>query len=199
MNIGLIIIGLIILAVVVFAAYRYLIVHIQNRKLHEKRFARIKPLIDKLESGHELTQSEILPFVTDLLTRLSAFQVLNDYKKTALIPKEIYSIEKGAESNLANWLAFPTELDRCPDEMEFVKRTTFFAFNKNAHYYVFKFRTHEPHWAAKNGWMIGIDGPYFDESQPYEQPGGTFSRLNGFETTSADEEAKWVHENIGIR
>lgn len=111
-------------------------------------------------------------------------------------------IVKGAESNLANWLEFPTELDACPDEMEHIKRVTFDfdGRNNNVHYEVFKYRVNEPHWAAKNGWMLGVVGPFFDDSKPYDHPGATFSRTGStVDKVSPDEEAKWVHENISMR
>jgi hypothetical protein len=147
-----------------------------------------------------VTSGDVLPFATNLLTRETTFQLLNEHGKTDLFPKELYSIEKGAESNLANWLEFPTELDSCPDEIEHVKKVTIDFDSNNVHYHVFKFRVNEPHWAAKDGWMLGIVGPYFDDSEPYHFPGATFSRLNSkFDTTSPDEEAKWVHENISLR
>jgi hypothetical protein len=48
--------------------------------------------------------------------------------------------------------------------------------------------------------MLGVAGPYFDDSQPYDFPGATFARVDSkFGVISAEEEAKWVHENIGLR
>jgi hypothetical protein len=82
--------------------------------------------------------------------------------------------------------------------MELVKKVTYKIENENVYYYVFKFRINEPHWAAKDGWMLGVVGPYFDDSKPYDFPGGTFSRLSKIDSVSADDEAKWVHENIAM-
>jgi len=84
--------------------------------------------------------------------------------------------------------------------MKLVKRVTIKYDNNNVYYYVFKFKINEPHWAAKDGWMLGVVGPYFDDSKPYDFPSGTFSRLSSkYETTSPDDEAKWVHENISMK
>jgi hypothetical protein len=44
-------------------------------------------------------------------------------------------------------------------------------------YHVFKYRVNEPHWAAKDGWMLGVVGPYFDDSKATDWPHSTFSRL----------------------
>ena len=55
----------------------------------------------------------------------ATYQLLSDYNKINLFPEEYNTLVKGAESNLANWLEFPTELDACPDEIEHIKRVTF--------------------------------------------------------------------------
>ncbi|TRX30429.1 hypothetical protein FNW52_20240 [Flavobacterium sp. ZT3R18] len=202
MKIVFIIIGLIVLVIVVFAIYRFIIVKRQNSKLNKERFERVKELYEKLESGQDLTEQNILPYAQNILTRQTAFQLLEEHNKTNLFPKEYYSLIKGAESSLANWLEFPTELDACPDEIEHIKRVTFDFDGENnfVHYEVFKYCVNEPHWAAKDGWSLGVVGPYFDDSKPYDFAQATFSRISSkFDNVAADEEAKWVHENISMR
>ncbi len=197
-----IIIGLIILAIVLFVVYRLVTVKRQNKKLNAERFDRVKELYVKLESGQELTENDILPFAKNILTRQTAFQLLTHHNKANLFPKEYNTLIKSAESNLANWLEFPTELDACPDEIEHIKRVTldFDGQNNFVHYEVFKYRVNEPHWAAKDGWILGIVGPYFDDSKPYDFPQATFSRVTStLDKVTPDEEAKWVHENISMR
>ncbi|QEH41920.1 FeoB-associated Cys-rich membrane protein [Chitinophaga sp. XS-30] len=202
MKIVFIVIGLIVLAIVVFAVYRLITVNRQNNKLNAERFDRVKELYDKLESGQELTENDVLPFAKNILTRQMAFQLLADHNKTNLFPKEYNTLIKGAESNLANWLEFPTELDACPDEIEHIKRVTFDFDGQNnfVHYEVFKYRVNEPHWAAKDGWILGVVGPYFDDSKPYDFAQATFSRVSStLDKVTPDEEVKWVHENISMR
>jgi hypothetical protein len=197
MNVIVFVIGLIILVAILFIVYRYVTVQIQNKKLSQSRFDRIKPLHEKLESRQDLHPEFIFPYAQNLLTRQEAFLMLNHYNRADLFPKEFYTIEKGAESNLAIWLEFPTELGACPDEIELVKKVSLDIDSNKFLYFVFKFRINEPHWASKDGWMIGVVGPYYDNSRPYDFPSATFSRFDSrFETTSPDEEAKWVHENI---
>lgn len=69
--------------------------------------------------------------------------------------------------------------------------------DNNAIYHVFRFKINEPHWAAQNGWMLGVVGPYFDDSKPYDFPHATFSRLDS--KISPEEEVHWVHKNIAMR
>jgi len=198
----LIIIGLIVLAIAVFLVYRLRTVKKQNKKLNEQRFDRIKPLYDKLESGQSITPEDVLPYATNLLSRETTFQLLNAHNKSEIFPKQYYTVVKGAESHLANWLEFPTELNACPDEIEHIKRVTFDFDGKNnfVHYEVFKYRVNEPHWAAKDGWILGVVGPYFDDSKPYDKAQATFSRVSStLEKVAPDDEAKWVHENISMK
>jgi hypothetical protein len=202
MKVFLIIIGLIVLAIIIFAAYRFIKVKRQNRKLNAARFDRVKVLYEKLENGQELAEQDILPFAKNVLTREMTFQLLNDRNKINLFPKEYNTLIKGAESNLANWLEFPTELGVCPDEIEHIKRVTFdFDGAHNfVHYEVFMYGVDEPHWAAKDGWILGVVGPYFNDSKPYDFAHATFSRVSStLDKITADEEAKWVHENISMR
>ena len=202
MNILLIIIIAIVAIIVLFIIYRLIAFRKAGIQASKKRFERIKPLYDILANGQTPTQEDIYDYAKNLLTRETAFRLLKEHGKSDLFPTAFYNIEKGAESNLATWLEFPTELDGCPDEMEHVKKVSidFDGENNFVHYHVFKFRTNEPHWAAKEGWMVGVVGPYFDDSDPYDFPHATFSRLSSkFGTTSPDEEAAWVHKNISLK
>ena len=201
MKIILIVIGLIILAVIIFVVYRNLVVNSQNAKLNAVRFERVKVLREKLESEQYLTEKDVLPFAQNLLTREMTYQLLSDYNKTELFPDEYFSIVKGAESELVNWLEFPTELGVCPDEIEHIKRVTFDFDGENhfVHYEVFKFKVNEPHQAATDGWLLGVVGPYFDESEPYDLASSTFSRFSPLDKITPEEEVKWVDEHITMK
>jgi len=200
MNVFLIIIGVIVLLVGGFLLYRYLIVGRQNRQLNKRRFQRVQALRDKLEAQITPAESEVRSFAENLLTREFTFQLLQEHNQLDLFPEALNNLQSGAASNLANWLEFPTELDACPDEMEHLQRETFTLDDGLVHYEVFKYRVNEPHWAAKDGWILGVVGPYFDDSKPYDFPGATFSRFSTLAgSITPREEARWVHENIALR
>ena len=201
MNATIIILAILIM-VIVLLIYRFLKVNRRNKKLQEERYERIKELHIKIKEEKPLTQEDIFPYADNLLLREPTYDLLRTFNKTDLFPKEFYTIVKGAESNLANWLEFPTELDSCPDEIEHITRETIdYDGQKNfVHYEVFKYRVNAPHWASENGWMLGVVGPYFDDSNPYDHPHATFSRVSStINNTTTREEAKWVHENISMR
>ena len=200
MKVVFIVIGVIVISLLLFAIYRYIVVKIQNNKLNKIRLERVEPIYEKLRKKIELKEEEVLPFASNILTRESTYQLLKEFNKTELFPEIYYTIEKGAESHLANWLEFPTELDSCPDKIELEEKVRIDFDGNNVFYYVFKFLTNEPHWASITGWMFGVVGPYFDDSQPYDFAGSTFSRLTPKESEiSAQDEAKWVHQNIAMR
>jgi hypothetical protein len=85
-----------------------------------------------------------------------------------------------AEAEMATWLAYPTELGAAPDEIELLRTVEFESPDGPVDLFVFRFRTHQPHWAAEDGWMIGVAGPYLRSLQPTTHGlGYTFSKLDG--------------------
>jgi len=182
-----------------FRIYRHSKFAKANRMVSRKRSKRIQPLYDKLRSGQPVTTTDIYDYAKNIMTREMTFKILQRNGNAAIFPNEFNTFEKAAESNLANWLEFPTELNTCPDEIEYIKRVAIGHSSENIFYYyeVFKFRVDEPHRAAKKGWILGVVGPYFNDSKPYDHPGCTFSRLSlKSNNGSAEQEAQWVHENI---
>ena len=99
-----------------------------------------------------------------------------------LMPPATRTQGKLAEAELVHWLMFPTELGRAPDDIEEVMVVPMRHHAGPADLYVFKFRTLEPHWAASEGWTIGVAGPYLRREQPTSNSlGATFSRFERYE------------------
>lgn len=160
----------------------------------KQKYNSINSLTQKLEARQQITDEEILKLVTQPGLRQAVHQVLSSYNRKELFPKLYDTVEKGAESFLVTWLEFPTELGRAPDEIKFLSKIS--VDHGDSMYYVFQYRSHQPRWAAKLGWMIGITGPYSSDSSPYDLPHRIFSRFNTLGSISLEEEVKWVHENI---
>ena len=199
MSTTILIITAIVLVIAAFIIYRLIAVKNAAKKRMREDFDRLKPLIDKLESNEIVSAIDVYPFAANLLTRTNTYLLLKQKGKETLFPNEFYTLEKGAESDMANWLEFPTEMGACPDEIEHVKQVIIDFDGNNVMYHVFKFRINEPHWAAKKGWMFGVVGPFFDDSKPYDKAVATFSRLNSISATTPEEETEWVHKNISMR
>lgn len=200
MKIAFIVVGVGLLCVVLFIAYRYFALKKESAQTHKLRFERIRPLYESLINEEEIKKETLLEYAKDNTTRVLTYQILAEYQKIELFPNEYLTIESAAESSLVNWLEFPTELDKVPDDIEHLKRVKIAFDGSDVFYHVFQYRTNEPHWAAKNGWMLGVVGPYFEDSKPYDFPAATFSRCSSkVGEVEPENEAKWVHENIALK
>jgi hypothetical protein len=106
--------------------------------------------------------------------------------RRALFPARFLTQAALAESDMVRWLAFPTELGQPPDEIELVKVVSRDTPDGPADLYLFKFRTHAPHWAAKDGWMAGVSGPFLRADPPTSAGDGTFSSFEPWGARSED-------------
>ena len=96
-----------------------------------------------------------------------------------------------AQEQLSTWLAYPTELAARPDEIQPVGSAEVATEEGPADMFIFRFRTREPHWAAHNGWMIGVAGPYVRSQQPTREGHSyTFSALTPEDEKSLDEHVR---------
>ncbi|MGH9819883.1 MAG: hypothetical protein ACRD43_06910 [Pyrinomonadaceae bacterium] len=132
-----------------------------------------------------------MPFARGVATRQATYEFLLYNDLVDLFLREMWTIEKAAEGRLVQWLESPNELGASPDEIEPVKPVPIDFDGKKAFYHVFKFRINEPHWAAGNGWMSGVVGPYVDDGEPYDCPDAVFSRLNS-SSDDPEDEVRWV-------
>jgi len=163
------------------------------KKFITKKYNALSNLRQKLAEAQAISEEEILNLVTQPGLRQAVHQLLTSYGRGELFPPAYETFEKGSESYLTTWLEFPTELGRAPDEIKFL---TTVSADSGEVYYVFRYRSHQPRWAARLDWMVGVVGPYSSVSSPYDVPKRIFSRFNTVGSISPEEEVKWVHENI---
>src|SRR5687768_5799878 len=177
----------ILLVVPVTLFFRDLYVNIRLQRTSMKKYRAMKVLIDKLASKKPVTESEILAIAQNPSLRIVLFRALEAYGCPQLFPKEFHTEEKGAESYMVNWLEFPTELGRAPDQILILQVITI-EWELRVHYYAFKFKTSAPKWAKKLEWMIGVCGPYNELNTPFDVPSKIFSRFNQVNDFSAETE-----------
>jgi hypothetical protein len=118
------------------------------------------------------------------------YGALNRLGQSALFPNQYRTQKAFAEAEMVNWLVYPTELNRAPHEIELMKVISVDTGSSNGtcDYYLFRFRTAEPHWAAKNGWMAGIAGPFAQKDQPTTDAlGDTFSTFAKWDAKTPDD------------
>ncbi len=187
-----ILISILVLTLLLGAAWLYRDFYVKRevKKLAFKKYEIIKPLMQKLNSKEEVSESDVLILAKDPSLRNAVFRALEACDRQNLFPSEYSSHEKAAESFLVNWLEFPTELGAAPDEIEFLEKITL-TESEQLDYYVFKYRT-----KARYNWMIGVSGPYPTEYEMYEAPLRVFSRFKIVGSITPALEVKWVHENI---
>ena len=155
----------------------------------------IAPLIAKLARGDTISKEEVEMMVQNGSVTHAAYRALKAYGRLDLFPSDFLTIEKGAESFLITWLEYPTEVGEAPNEIQLFTTIALDGI-LNLTYYVFKYKMRTDHWAGGYNWMFGVVGPYHPHSKPYDIPAKIFSRFNSTDTTTAEEEARWVHENV---
>jgi hypothetical protein len=194
MAIALVCLCLIFLAMVVMF-FRDYYVRLKVQHLASKKYAAMTTFIEKLAVNTPVSETELTEIAENPSLRIPLFHALKAYNREGAFPIKFYTEEKGAESYMVNWLEFPTELGVAPDEIALV-RVIPLDPERQGHYYVFKFKTSKPHWAKNLKWMIGVCGPYDENSKAFDLPRRIFSRFKEIGEINVLDEVKWVHENI---
>jgi hypothetical protein len=140
------------------------------------------------EFGEDLNTKDVENIANYPEMRGALVERLQGTHQFSLIPSTLTSQLALAESNLVDWLTFPTELNSVPDEIKFLKKTKAEG-QPDQDMYFFRFRIDQPHWAAEDGWMIGWSGPFPRKGPPQLSASGTFSELekwDGVESPSVE-------------
>jgi hypothetical protein len=143
-----------------------------------------------LRLGEEVSEEDILDIASSAETRNMLYEQLSALGHLDLYPEEFRTQAAFAEGDMVRWLTFPTELARVPDEIElmYVLGVDGGVLKGVLDYYLFRFRTFEPHWAAEDGWMAGVSGPYPRDAEPSPtSPGDTFSHFEPWDSKTPEE------------
>lgn len=111
---------------------------------------------------------------------------LKEQGQLALFPQKYLTQEALAESELVDWLIFPTELGMAPDEIELMKVVPVDTGEPGGiyDYYVFRFR----HPEATNGWMAGVAGSFLRSDEPTADANGdTWSSFESWDSKTPEE------------
>lgn len=92
-----------------------------------------------------------------------------------------------AYADMVQWLTFGTELGREPDEIELMASYRYSEDGDDGEVFLFRFRTFEPDWAAKDGWMAGVAGPFTPDGDVAGGPSMTFSSFTPWESKAPSE------------
>ncbi|HYT90514.1 MAG TPA: hypothetical protein VEL76_17540 [Gemmataceae bacterium] len=119
------------------------------------------------------------------------FELLRGLNKLDLFPPKYRTWDAFAAANMVNWLMYPTELGRQPDQLK--KMAVFISTSPEGEraLYVWRFRSDDGPWYA------GVSGPYLREGEPGPLHGGsTFSRFDKWGQATAEEHAAAVLETL---
>jgi hypothetical protein len=155
---------------------------------------RLFAITSLLHHGQDVPQDAIDDAAAAAETRRWLYRDLVKMNQAQRFPKKYLTREAMAESDMVDWLTYPTELGRAPDEIELMKTLPGPTPPDGGptDLYVFRFRTREPHPAAAKGWLAGVAGPYPREGTAPEDFGGTFSTFEPWDAKSPEEHARAV-------
>jgi hypothetical protein len=168
-----------------------------GRRAYRELALRLGPVLEALERGEEPRREDLVRFARDRATRRVLHDALSQHEKLALFPREYLRWELVAEGDLVGWLCHPHELGCAPDEIELMGQVPAPA---GAHagrtYFVFRYRTKPPHWAADQGWLAGVAGPYALAEEPAPWAPGTFSRFEAWDSRTPEQHVAATHAAV---
>jgi hypothetical protein len=174
--------GLLLLAVV-FLFWRLTSVGRGMRKRDEKLLARFDAIGKKMEAGQPVSPDEIEALAVRPENRFMLFVLLREMKRPELLPTNYSSSVSQGESALAYWMMHPNELQDAPEMIELVETLTRNVGGEIAEFHVYRYKMAQGHWAAKDGWILGLAGPMTQGVDPYSSLPGAFSRVGDVEGT----------------
>jgi hypothetical protein len=142
-----------------------------------------------LRHGREVPAEVFDAIAASPEVRSRLHESLKELKRGDLFPAKYATPESFAEAEMVEWLVYPTELGRTPHEIDLAATFDGQGDDADRRYYLFRFRTRAPHWAAEKGWMAGIAGPFDSSASP--QPAIASSTFSTF--TPWDEKSPRDH------
>jgi len=189
-------VGVVVAAIVVFVVWRLWATVVGGSRAYAALRARIRPVVARLEAGEEPPAEDLERFAADRSTRKVLHEELEAHGKLDLFPARFLTQEAMAEADLCAWLNHPNELAAVPDDIELMEILPAPGDADAGRYYLFRYRMHSPHWAANDGWMAGVAGPYPADGPVARFAPGTFSRFERWDTRTPDEHVRVTHDLV---
>jgi hypothetical protein len=159
--------------------------------------ALIEPVETRLVAGTNPDARDLERFAQDRATRRVLYDALEHHHKLALFPSRYLTPEAMAEADLAMWLNHPNELGAVPDEMELMATLPAPPPGfEHQRYFLFRYKTKPPHWAAKDGWLAGVAGPYPVDGPVAAGASGTFSTFEPYDSKAPEEHVRTTHQLV---
>ena len=169
--------GIIVGLLVAFVVWRWTSVARGMRQRDEKLLARLDPVARRIELGQAVSAQEMDALAGRPEMRFMLFAMLREMKRPELLPANYSSSVAQGESALAYWMMHPNELQDAPDAIELVETITRPIDGQESDFHVYRYKMSAGHWAAKDGWTLGLAGPMKRDEEPYSALPGAFSRV----------------------
>lgn len=197
MNMALITVAVLVAVVVAFTAWRLWATYAGGGRSYARLAAQIEPVETRLVAGENPDAADLERFAQNRATRKVLYDALEHHQKLALFPSKYLTPEAMAEADLVVWLSHPNELGAVPDEMELMATLPAPAPGFEHHrYFLFRYKTKAPHWAAKDGWLAGVAGPHSIDGPVAPGAPGTFSRFESYDSKAPEEHVRTTHELV---
>ena len=180
-KIVLIVVGSIIGLIVVFIIWRIAATVRGMGTRDEKLLQRLDPIANRIQAGEPVSAEEIADLAARPELRFMLFTMLRELKRPDLLPPNYSSSVAQGESGLVYWMMHPNELQDAPETIELVETIKREVNGREADFHVYRYKMAAGHWAAKDGWLLGLSGPMTDGVEPYSERPPAFSRCSDTE------------------
>lgn len=187
-----IVIALFAFLLIAFVVWRWTSVARGERQRDEKLVALIDPIGRKIDAGEHVSPEEVEALAARPELRHLLFAALRRMHRPDLLPRQYSSSADQGESALAYWLMHPNELQDVPETIASVQTIRRPVNGREADFHVYRYQIPTGHWAAKDGWLLGLAGPMSTGVEPYAELPGAFSRAGDIEgKVKPDELVDW--------
>jgi hypothetical protein len=175
-----------VILIIAFMWWRSTSVTRGKRKRDAKILTALQPIIDKLSNKESVSATEVEALARQPQYRPMLYDALRHFERLDLFPAEALTLKSQAAGILAQWMMHPNELQDAPSEIELVDEIEKEFKPGPGKFLVFRFRMPAGHWAAEDGWLLGLAGPFFKDDEPYSAAAfARYSDKHG-ETTPAE-------------
>jgi hypothetical protein len=169
-------VGSLVVAFVAFICWRYTSVARGARQRDEKLLVVLDPIAEKLSKKEPVTAEEIANLSRQPQYRPMLYHLLKHFERLDLFPAEALRIAAQGAGILAYWMMHANELQDAPDQIELVEEVERDLQGERGRFLVFRYRMPPGHWAERDGWLLGLAGPFLDKDLPYSGVAVGFSR-----------------------
>lgn len=151
-------------------------------------------LVAHLVVGLSVDQADIESVASKPETRMYIYAELRGRELLSRMPRQYATNAALSESQMVDWLSFPTELGYPPEEIQLMGTFSGDAVGEDdsIEYFVYRFRADNSEGIYESEWMAGICGPFHRTAIERNDGSETFSSFTPWNNMTAEEHLKAV-------